>query len=518
MRTWALALVILGLLSFCLGWFGPDLSRGMRFAVTSWSDNFDDNSIDMQRWTIVQSVGTQVREENQRLRLLWTSAAGTDGLCTTSALNLDSYYVKIDVLTFNGGEVVIRMSTGTTWPFDYYMIVKQYATSKLLCRKGVGGVESIPHQEAFTQAQGSLELRAANGQIEWYNNDVLVYSETYSLASKNLWVAIYGYFGVASANTIELDNFVYSGDGAPQTGDLNVKGYYDGNPVAITNVYYHAPDGSTSTPIDVPASGYTWSALVVGSYTVYGTYQGTTNNTSVTISAGQITYAELDFVSLPQYGSLNVKGYYDGNAVAMTNVFWSSNGASSNPISVPATGYTWTSLTSGSYTVYGTYSSLTIQTTISVIADQTAYAQLNFGGPPPQTGDLNVKGYYDTAPVAFTDCFYRAPDGSASSPINVPVSGYTWTGLVIGTYTIYGTYQGATKQTTISVVVGQPVYAELAFTSSPQPDLLKWLKDLLNDGTVRSGMMLGGACMVGLGFVVLAYPKKKIVPTYPFFS
>jgi hypothetical protein len=64
-----------------------------------------------------------------------------------------------------------------------------------------------------------------------------------------------------------------------------------------------------------------------------------------------------------------------------------------------------------------------------------------------------------------------------------------------------------------SVSAGQTAYAILDF-GGPLPDVdpLQWIKDLLNDSLVRSGMMLGGAGMVGLGFIVLIFPKKKIVP------
>ncbi|MDH4215259.1 MAG: hypothetical protein OEV85_15195, partial [Candidatus Thorarchaeota archaeon] len=81
------------------------------------------------------------------------------------------------------------------------------------------------------------------------------------------------------------------------TGFLFVSGYYDGELVNLTNVYYRGPEGSSK--INVSESGYVWYHLLPGTYTVFGTFDGTEKNTSASINAGEMAFVELDFGGAP---------------------------------------------------------------------------------------------------------------------------------------------------------------------------------------------------------------------------
>ncbi len=96
-------------------------------------------------------------------------------------------------------------------------------------------------------------------------------------------------------------------------------------------------------------------------------------------------------------GSLYIAGYYDGNLVNCTDVFYMGP-EDSLPVSIAAAGHVWYYLLPGEYRINGTYNGIEKSTNITVLQGQTAYAQLDFGGtsaPPVQTGYEPVRdGYY----------------------------------------------------------------------------------------------------------------------------
>jgi hypothetical protein len=77
------------------------------------------------------------------------------------------------------------------------------------------------------------------------------------------------------------------------TGHLHVTGYYNGSPVACTNVYYVGP--RTSAPINISECGCTWRYIRPGFYTIKGDAVGTTQGTEVVVSPQETSYAQLDF-------------------------------------------------------------------------------------------------------------------------------------------------------------------------------------------------------------------------------
>jgi sucrose-6-phosphate hydrolase SacC (GH32 family) len=89
----------------------------------------------------------------------------------------------------------------------------------------------------------------------------------------------------------------------PDKGGIHVYGKVyagdPGTPVECSDVYYRDSSGYTSTPISIPSSGYIWSDLTPGTYSIYGTYQETTRSVTVTVVAGQTAGAELAFGSVP---------------------------------------------------------------------------------------------------------------------------------------------------------------------------------------------------------------------------
>ena len=136
--------------------------------------------------------------------------------------------------------------------------------------------------------------------------------------------------------------------------------------------------------------------------------------------------------------------------------------------------------------------------------------------PPPDTGNLKVIGYYDGNPVS-CQAYYVGPQGT-SATVTVPTTGYTWSSITTGSYTVYGTYTGIAKSQIATVVAGQTVTVQLNFGGTTPPptetpdflnQILQFIENTLNNTTVKSLMLVGGLGMVGLGAIGLFMPKRK---------
>ncbi len=87
-------------------------------------------------------------------------------------------------------------------------------------------------------------------------------------------------------------------------------------------------------------------------------------------------------------GHLHVAGYYNGTAVACSDVYYVGPQTSS-PTNMSECGQTWNYILPGVYTIYGEYETIQNSTVATVSPQETTYAQLDFGGevrpPPPET-------------------------------------------------------------------------------------------------------------------------------------
>jgi hypothetical protein len=81
-------------------------------------------------------------------------------------------------------------------------------------------------------------------------------------------------------------------------------------------------------------------------------------------------------------GSAYITASMDGSYVAILVTLTGPSGTFTHATSITG-GYTFTNLTPGAYTATATYQGKTAQTTVQVIAGQTASADLNFGGETP---------------------------------------------------------------------------------------------------------------------------------------
>ncbi len=98
-------------------------------------------------------------------------------------------------------------------------------------------------------------------------------------------------------------------------------------------------------------------------------------------------------------GNLCVVGYYNGTEVNCTDVFYTGR-ATGLHVNVSACGYTWFGLRPGSYIIYGVHNGSQTSTVAEVTAEETTYAQLDFGGterPPLPTPYVPIKEDFEQA-------------------------------------------------------------------------------------------------------------------------
>jgi hypothetical protein len=88
--------------------------------------------------------------------------------------------------------------------------------------------------------------------------------------------------------------------------------------------------------------------------------------------------------------------------------------------------------------------------------------------PPPTQpviGSLKVTGTYNSQAVSF-EAWYIV-NSTTSAHVVAPTAGYTWTGLPVGTYTVYGKYSTITKSSTTTVISGQTASVSFNFGATP---------------------------------------------------
>ncbi|MFX0061277.1 MAG: dockerin type I domain-containing protein [Candidatus Hermodarchaeota archaeon] len=83
-------------------------------------------------------------------------------------------------------------------------------------------------------------------------------------------------------------------------------------------------------------------------------------------------------------GNLYVAGYYDGITVNCTNVYFRGPEGSAK-MNISESGHVWYHVLPGIYTVFGSYNGIEKNTMVIVEPKKVTYAQIDFGGLPPQS-------------------------------------------------------------------------------------------------------------------------------------
>lgn len=307
--------IVLGVILVYLSFFGLT-GLSIPFALSQgFTDTFNDGSMDTTRWEVMSVGGQTVNEQSGQLQI------NPDG----SGQQCGGYVTKDAYDLSNGGTITVDLikvrqttrlvaavleiathkitSSRNDMIDDHYRIQVDAETYvKVLKRISglttkIGERNAVPSQLRIIVSDGSISL-GAHYYGAWHE----VGTEPCGMALRSVYVYLLsGYSTTNNIGEVSFDNFMLTSGGGPppsDKGDLNVKGYYDGVAVSCTDVYYIGSSGSSS-PITVIADGHTWYSIAVGSYTVYGSYQGTKTSDSVSVQSGKTVYAQLDFGGSP---------------------------------------------------------------------------------------------------------------------------------------------------------------------------------------------------------------------------
>jgi len=160
----------------------------------------------------------------------------------------------------------------------------------------------------------------------------------------------------------------------------------------------------TTLPGDIDADGKTDIKDVAGTAICFGALLGDEGwNFDADINwDGKIDIRDIAMVAKnfgktrETTGHLNVACYYNGTGVNCTNVYYVGPFGASPPINISGI-YTWFGLYPELYTVYGSHNMTQHSTTVNVAAQETSYAQLDFGGterPPMQQPDIPIRAQF----------------------------------------------------------------------------------------------------------------------------
>lgn len=204
---------------------------------TVFIDDFNDNSINFDKWSELEVNGATVAEANQRLEVTVPSGSGwaQSGLVSKYSDSMQNHAVEVDVKEFNSlSEMTLMIGNSKVTlsdPFstnNWYRILKTSNSHVVVQRKigwNVVYLLDIPWESAI----GKLQIEISDGIISFYENGVFKYAEQYNLPSYYCYTYIFTSTPrEVNYGTDAFDYFSYRPSIIPvYTDDFN-DGNYDG--------------------------------------------------------------------------------------------------------------------------------------------------------------------------------------------------------------------------------------------------------------------------------------------------
>jgi len=175
--------------------------------MTVWSDNFDDNVLDLNKWQKTQAfTGTGyggAYERNQRLEL---EAQVTDGYggATIGIVSRDRYdltkgKVSIYLRSKELYKVCLCISPQKTTGDPDTQLSDVYgiwlASGEFVVLKKIGGESDTPYRQPWIAGSNVVRIEIEAGFIRFYEGDICRYYEPYQLPSYECYIYIYGWGG-----------------------------------------------------------------------------------------------------------------------------------------------------------------------------------------------------------------------------------------------------------------------------------------------------------------------------------
>jgi len=190
--------------------------------ASTWSDDFNDNSMNTSYWYKLQYNGGTADETSNKLRLTIPSGTGQAcaGYVTKNADTIDGRLIEIDVPEFDSlDEMIIMIATSQTTNTDPYSLSNWYRCLKTKYTAGdydwyvqrkVSGIATTLEQWDTSGGTGELKISVDDGWIKFYEGDSLRYAEPYALGTTSIYVYIYtSTLRSRNSGTDYMDNFAY---------------------------------------------------------------------------------------------------------------------------------------------------------------------------------------------------------------------------------------------------------------------------------------------------------------------
>ena len=221
----------------------------------------------------------------------------------------------------------------------------------------------------------------------------------------------------------------------------------------------------------------------------------------------------------PTTGSLTVTTTKDGSP--LSGVAIAISGPASQTATSDASGtYTFSSLAPGSYSVSGSYGSVSNKagnpSPVSVTAGGTAASSIDFTVTTPGTGTITITAkdlYGNGVPIDVTIT------GPTTKTQNTGTTGITsFVNLPYGAYHVSGTYNSETKSTDLTITSSAPTASyTLQFTSQYVPTqwdaILKTIRAFI--AQMQTPLEILGGLITAISSIMLILPAKTPSPPNP---
>jgi len=207
-----------------------------------WTDNFDDNSIDENKWEKVSSSWNNAAEQNQQMELI-SASSGSAIIKTKGNYDLrgTQIYIKVTQHSNDGGFKLSKTyGNGAHWPqWDIYEESNYYnfqpvSGPKVRVMKKKNGSTSYPAITGVLTTPYWLRIRVVGGVVyfDYVNNQsseptegqwVNLYNESWDLGDDltNEFYIFFTAYNTPSTNSLNIDNFSFLTWGPPGIKAVN---------------------------------------------------------------------------------------------------------------------------------------------------------------------------------------------------------------------------------------------------------------------------------------------------------
>ncbi len=318
-------------------------------------DNFDDNELDLARWSKIHQLYSSGAEVNGRYEMYGALGANiAEGIVTASAYDLTRANISADISDFYNYRSYLLISpvkvtgswVGNVQPQnganDYIAIYKYlgydggHQVKHTIVESKVGGVVTQLANVPWAGDVSNLKISIENGVVSFYENDTLLYQGPYTLSTYQCYVHLYtqcrsGVYG-SSTEPDYVDNFILK-NGTPFF-TLNI--WVNGNGTTDPEPGSHAlPPGTEELIQAIPDPGWYLDHWA-------GAYNGTDDRFNLTVDSDMdlvATFLPIDQPPPTVYYTVTVTAEPGGTTSPVPQQYTLAEGEKITVEAIPDEGY-----------------------------------------------------------------------------------------------------------------------------------------------------------------------------------